>query len=500
MQLPFLNEGPTRLHALRSRFDLAALAAPETAAGIVRTGTGLCLARLQRVKKSIFATHAEYIALPPEAGPEEITAAVAERLEAWGGVEYAAYGLDYAATTVRSFRFPFGGQRQIKAVLPHEFSEHSPLSQQDYYLVQAAPGQDSDGKYTVPAAAVKREDITNLTKAFSERGVSLRTLSPAWYALPFAWKNAGGKDQNICFVEMDGTREAYVLMSGGAVRGALCLPHEGRGIDQLAGRIAFFINQTGPAERIVFTGSKCPDESRMRELEGTLGLPAEKLALPQNIDMSALGESQDRFIFAVALAGSLLMPQPETGINFLTGDLTPSATLPEWQATVRKIVLAACFVMASLCLMETAEGLREQSAIRPLRQELFRNYREALADVPSTPPIPQMERIMETRLRDWRMGPQTVETGGDSGTALDVLTALHRALAPKIEGAAESMTLSRDRFTLSGSVEDFKVADTIREKLAAQPLFLDVQLKNVQRGEQQKVLYEIEGKIRSADK
>lgn len=495
MQLPFLNVGLTRLRALRSRFDLAALTAPATAAGIVRTGTGLCLARLQRVKKSIIATHADYVALPPGAGPEEIAAAAVERLGAWGGVEYAAFGLDYSATVLRSFRFPFGGQRQIKAVLPHEFADNSPLHPQQYCLAQAAPVQDPDGKFTVTAAAADRADATVLARAFSDRGVILRALSPVWAALPFAWQNSGGKDQDICFVDLDHTREAYVLLGGGTVRAALCLPPGDGGIDQLAGKIAFFVEQAGSVERIVMAGNESMDDSRMRQLEDRLGLPVEKPGTPRNIDMSAIGPSQERFALAAALAASLLVPRPETEINFLTGDLAPATSTPEWQNTAHKVCVAACFVLASLCVLEAVRGLRERDAIRPLQQELFRNYREALSDVAPNTSLAQMQRIMETRLREWRMGAR-VKAGTEGGTALDILTAVHQALMPDMQGVADAMTLSRDRFTLSGTVTDFKVADTIREKLAARSLFEEVRLKNVQRGEQQRVRYEIEGKIR----
>jgi hypothetical protein len=40
------------------------------------------------------------------------------------------------------------------------------------------------------------------------------------------------------------------------------------------------------------------------------------------------------------------------------------------------------------------------------------------------------------------------------------------------------------------------MAETIREKLAEQYLFEEVQLKDTQRGEHQRVRYEIEGRIR----
>ena len=495
MQLPFLREAATRLRSLKSHFNLAALTAPVTVAGIVRSGTGLCLTRLHRVKNTLTATHADCIALPPEVGPEEIAAAAVERLATWGGVECAAFGLDYSATILRSFRFPFGGQRQIKAVLPQEFADSSLLPPEQYCLAQAAPVQDPDEKFTVTAAAANRADAAVLARAFSSRGIALRSLTPLWSVLPFVWRNSGGDSQAICFVDLDHTREAYSLLDDGTVRATLCLPPGDGGIEQLAGRIAFFMEQTGEAERIVMAGHGSVDGGLTRQLEDKLGLPVEKLGAPRNIDMSAIGAMPERFALAAALAVSLLAPRPAEEINFLTGELAPAADIPEWQNTACKVCAAACLVVASLCALEAAQGIRERGAIRPLQQELFRSYREALPDVMPTTSIAQMQRIMETRLREWRMGAQA-EAGGERGTALDILTAMHQALAPDMQGVAEAMTLSRDRFTLSGTVPDFRMAETIREKLVAHALFEDVRIRNVQRGEQQRVRYEIEGKIR----
>lgn len=493
MQLPFLSEGLTRLHALRSRFDLAALAAPGTAMGIVRTGAGLCLVRLHCAKKSIVVTNADSVALPPETGPEEIATAAVERLREWGGGAYAAFGLDYGATVLRSFRFPFGGQRQINAVLPHEFADKSLLPLQQYYLAYTAPLREPDGNFTVTAAAANRVDVTALARAFSDRGVILCHLSPTWAALSFAWQNSGGKDQDICFVDLDHSREAYAFVSGGIARAALCLPPSG--IDLLAGRIAFFLEQAGSVERIVVVGNEGMDDGLMRSIEDRLGLPVEKLGAPRNIDMSAIGKTQGHFTLAVAMAASLLVPRPKTEINFLTGDLAPVTSIPEWQNTARKVCVALCFVAASLCALEGVRGMRERDAMRLLQQELYRNYREALSDVEPTTTMAQMQRIMETRLRERVMSARAKgEIKG--GTALDILTVVHQTLMPDMQGVADAMTLSRDRFTLSGTVTDFRVADTIREKLASQSLFEEVGLQNVHRAEQQRVRYEIEGKIR----
>lgn len=529
MQLPSLSEGLARLRAVRSRIDpaafsrftLASLAAPGTAAGIVRTGAGLCLARLQYGKKSIIATHAGYVSLPPGAGPEETAAAAVERLKAWGGVESAVFGVDFGATVVRHLRFPFGGQRQIKAVVPHEFAENSLLPLHEYCLAHTAPHRTPEGKFSITAAAVKREDVIALTRAFSERGLALRALAPACAALSFLrpeGTNSRGTEQpgivpedaaaqeavsgdpgdkrNVCVVYTDEAGEAYTLLGRGGVEAVLCLPPGEGGLDRFAGRIAFFVEQAGPVERVLLmAGNEAISASRMRRLSAMLGLPVEKAGAPRHIALDAVGDAPEGAALAASLAASLFLPQPETDINFLTGALAPASDAPTPQGPALKVCAAACLVIASLCVLEVAQGIRERSALRPLRQELFRTYREALPDVDPTTPMAVMERIMEDRLRERRLA-ERARAGTKEKTALDILTAVHQALLPDMQGVAESMTLSQEQFTLSGTVADFKVADTIREKLAALPLFEDVRLQNVQRGERQRVRYEIEGKIR----
>lgn len=396
------------------------------------------------------------------AGPEELIPALQELLgEAPAIGDRLATALPPSGAFVRWLRFPFSEPRKLAAALPLELGSQLPVSLDDYLVESLAPQPEGD-TFRVPAVAVRKAAVAELTAAFDDGGLPLQVLDLA----PFA--QLGGLVDGFrdgVLVLLTETATTLTLVRDGQPRDLRLLPGPPPASKDLRQALApLHSAAAGVSLPLLLIGA-----GATRELATALVEAGEALApLPAGGDGQPVAAE---FVPALALARRAAKER-ERLFNFRRG---PYALKSEWTALKHRLIAAGVLLALALgaagasAWLGYASRAREAKALQRQMVQIFH------ATFPGEPLVVEVPLQMESKLKTMEDRLGLIGTAG-SQSPLDVLREVSRLTPADLKVDIADFDFSPDTLRLDGTTSDFDAVNRLARELGTSPLFRKVQV------------------------
>ncbi|WP_428568063.1 MAG: PilN domain-containing protein [Solidesulfovibrio sp. DCME] len=398
-------------------------------------------------------------------------------------------GLDGNAAYLRRLRFPFTGRAKIDLVLGPELEPHLPFPLSETALSWARTSLEPPPAAVALAAAYPLGALTAMLETLSGH-----LLAPSAACLDLAGLDAvlgrlypDGASLLVC---RDGARASCVcrLAGGPAIWRTLAVPPaaDAASLPGFLAREAMLtvsaVATRPPRDlRLVLAGTD--DAPTRAALEAALSVPAQPVAeLPAWPRLADGTPLPDRFAAAYGLA--LLGRDGAGSMNFLRGALTPAMApgLRRRGLALAGGSLAALAACAVLGLFVTYHRLDTAIAAAQARTAALV---EAVAP-DAAPGLTLSQKLSVLRGRLATMEEAARGRAAASGTTIEILAAIHKALGADNRVRARRIALDDQHATIDATADDYNTVDEVKRRLAATPLFSDVEIKGAKNNPEKK--------------
>jgi len=412
------------------------------------------------------------------AGLAELAAQTA--LGAGLGAERLILGLDGGEATLRRLRFPFTARGKIDLVLGPELEPHLPVPLTDTALSWVKTALEPSPAAVALVAATPLMPLTAMLEALSDALLP----TPGAACLDLAGLDAvlerfapTGASLLLC---LDGAQASCLCRLEGAPAIWRTFPAPTQGdsaLPDILAREALLtlaaVAPSPPRDLQLFTAGLA-DAPVAAALGSALGATARPVAAeprwPKLADGTALPE---RFAAAYGLA---LLGAADPGTrNFLRGDLAPVIA----PAVKRRGLLLAGTALAVLLLSAVGSLWfayhRLDAAIEAAGTRTAALVEQAAPDAGSGLTVTQKLSVLRGRLA--AQADAAKSRGETSGTAIEVLAAVHQALGPGGRTHVRRISLDDRRATIDATADDYNTVEEVKRRLSASHLFMEVEIK-----------------------
>lgn len=441
----------------------------------------LKLLRLERTGKGLALTGFAQGELPPQATAEDFAALAAQLAAAHGlSADRVVLGLDGGQAVLRRLRFPFTSPGKIDLVLGPEFEPFLAGAQTESAFCWVATALTPAPAAVALAGATPLAPLVERVAALTAAG-----LPPSAACLDLAGLDAAlaarapKADAALCVSLLDG-RADFACRWGNA-------PLAWRSLAAPTGdpaTLAAFLSREA-----VFTLSPLASQpphslaltlvgqavDAAQSLEHQLATTATPLAAlpgwPTLADGTPLPDD-----FAAAYGLALLAAKGPGTANFLRGELTPALS----RSSLRRSILLAGGSLALLVVCAVtaivASYWRLDAAIAKAQDETGAIVAKAAPELASGLTLPQKLSVLRGRLSEQAASARE-RAGSGTGTALEVLAAIHAGLGPGGQVKARRVAADESRVTIDAVADDYTTVDAVKRRLAAMPVFSNVDIK-----------------------
>ena len=412
------------------------------------------------------------------AGLAELAAQMA--LGAGLGAERLILGLDGGEATLRRLRFPFTARGKIDLVLGPELEPHLPVPLAETALSWVKTALEPSPAAVALVAATPLMPLTAMLEAINDALLP----APGAACLDLAGLDAvleqlapAGASLLLC---LDGAQASCLCRLDGAPAIWRTFPAPAQGdpaLSDILAREALLtlaaVAPSPPRDLRLFTAGLA-DAPVAAALGSALGATARPVGAeprwPKLTDGTALPE---RFAAAYGLA---LLGAADPGTrNFLRGDLAPVIA----PAVKRRGLLLAGTALAVLLLSAVGSLWfayhRLDAAIEAAGTRTAALVEQAAPDAGSGLTVTQKLSVLRGRLA--AQADAAKSRGETSGTAIEVLAAVHQALGPGGRSHVRRISLDDRRATIDATADDYNTVEEVKRRLSASHLFTEVEIK-----------------------
>ena len=374
-----------------------------------------------------------------------------------------ATALPATGAFVRWLRFPFNEPRKLAAALPLELDSQLPVGLEEFLVDSLAPQPEGDA-FRVPAVAVRKTAVAELTAAFDDAALPLQVVDLA----PFA-QLAGLADElhDGVLVHLAEAATTLTLVREGQPRDLRLLPGPPPAPEALQRALAaLHSTAAGTSLPLLLIGA-----GATRELATSLVQAGETLApLPAGSDGQPLAAE---FVPALALARRAAKVR-ERLFNFRRG---PYALKSEWTALKRRLIAAGVLLAVTLgaagasAWLGYASRAREATALQKQMVQIFHDT------FPGEPVVVEVPLQMESKLKTMEDRLKLIGTEG-SQSPLAVLREVSRLTPADLRVDIGDFNFTSDSLRLDGTTADFDAVNKLAAALGTSPLFRKVEVSN----------------------
>ncbi|WP_029459243.1 PilN domain-containing protein [Solidesulfovibrio alcoholivorans] len=396
------------------------------------------------------------------------------------GTERLILGLDGGEATLRRLRFPFTTRSKIDLVLGPELEPHLPVPLAETALSWVKTALEPSPAVVALVAATPLMPLQDMLEALSD------ALLPAPGA---ACLDLAGLDAVL--ERLAPTGAALLLSLDGAQASCLCrlagapaiwrtfpAPTQGDpALPDILAREALLtlaaVAPSPPRDLRLFTVG-ITDASVAAALDRAMGATAHPVAAqprwPKLADGTAL---PDRFAAAYGLA---LLDAADPGTrNFLRGDLAPVIA----PAVKRRGLLLAGTALAAVLLCAVGSLWfayhRLDTAIEAAGHRTAALVEQAAPD--AGPGLTVTQKLSVLRGRMAAQADAAKNSSDTSGSAIELLAAIHQALGPGGRTHVRRISLDDRRATIDATADDYNTVEEVKRRLSASDLFTEVEIK-----------------------
>ncbi len=398
----------------------------------------------------------------PYTGADELLPAIQELLgdpPTFG--DRLATALPARGAFVRWLQFPFAEPRKLAAALPLELGSQLPVGLEDL-LTDFLPPQAAGEAFRVPAVAVRKTAVAELTAAFDAAGLPLHILDLVPFAL-FAGVAEEFPDGVLIHLGEDAT--SLLLVRDGQPRDLRLIPGPPPPLAELQRAVA--------ALRSAASGTTLPllliGPGAGGDLAAGLLQAGETLApLPAGSDGQPLPAE---FVPALALARRA-MRERERQFNFRRGAY---ALKSEWMALKRRLIAAGILLLigigaaAGSAWIDYARRAQQATALKRQMQAIFHDT------FPGEPLVVEVPLQMQSKIKAVEQRLGQIGTQG-SQSPLAVLREVSRLTPPDIKVDISDFNFTPEALRLEGKTNDFDAVNRLARELGGSPLFAKVQV------------------------
>jgi len=371
-----------------------------------------------------------------------------------------ATALPASTAFVRWLKFPFAESHKVNAALPLELGSQLPVDMEAFVTGFLAPQPEGD-LFRVPAVAVRRKAVAELTSAFDGAGLPLQIVDLNPFALA---AGLGEESKDALLIHLGDAETTLSLWRDGRPAGLRLLPGERpKGEDLLRESAAL---QRGDAAGLplILVGPGAGED-----LAGGLRAAGAEVVIPRR---EAAGQSvAPEFLPAVALAHRAAQDK-ERLLNFRRG---PFALKSEWMALKRRLVAAGVLLALTVGAAGTAAWLDYASRARQaeaLKSQMTRMFN---ATFPGTPVVVDVPLQMQAQIKDLEKRVSVIGTEG-AQSPLAVLKEMSSRIPREVTVDLRDFSYGPDAVKIDGVTGSFEATNRMAKALEASPLFAQVQV------------------------
>ncbi len=401
------------------------------------------------------------VAERPYAGAEELLPAIRELLGAPPAIgDRLATALPAGSAFVRWLQFPFAESRKLAAALPLELGSQLPVSLDDF-VIESLPPQPAGDLFRVPAVAVRKSAVAELTAVFDLDGLPLHIVDLA----PFAHLAGFGADfRDGLLIHLGESATTLTLVRAGEPRDLRLLPGPPPGLVPLQQAIAALRSTAGENLPLLLIGPGATTEllAGLRQAGATLA------QAPTGGDGQPLAAE---LLPALALARRAARERDRL-FNFRRG---PFALKSEWMALKRRLVAAAILLAVAVGAAGATAWLNyadRAGRAAALNRQLLDIFHQTF---PGEPVVVEVPLQMASKLKTVEARLGVIGSSG-SQSPLAVLRELSRLTPTDIRVDINDFNFSADGLRLEGTSDDFAAVTRLARELGTSPLFSKVQI------------------------
>jgi len=447
-----------------------------------------------------------------ERGTDEadLVPAILRVIDAAGHPDILVSALPGEFVAKRLLALPFNDRRRLAQVVPFALEEHLPFPVDDAAVAFARVGRE-DGKTLVIAAFARKEDLNDHLELLGRAGLDPKTTTLGALALAglLARARNGGGGAHLV-VDIDHSCTSMVLIDAhGTPRAVRTVaraidPPDGNGAlpAPIAAVILGAVRQTllaHGADReppdLVLTGAAGITPAVREQISDALAVPVHHV---DKFDCSSFfaGNHTEPIAFAPCLA-MLLAEAPSRPLellNFRQGEFVFRGRTSKLGPLRLTATLAGVTIF--LALLHFTLGISTSARqLHLLNRQILEITAPALGSTdPAAAPAALKEKIVAMRKRLHLMGGNL-----GSGSPLDVLLAVSRAIPPGVPMQLNDLIVDDSGLKVEGTADSFATVDQVKKALGRSPEFEDIQVEHATAGsDPSKVEFRLSASLRES--
>ena len=367
----------------------------------------------------------------------------------------------------RRLRFPFREKNKIEAALPLELKSQLPISLEEH-VISFLPPRAREDDYEVDAVVVNKREIDELLTHFPDPEQNPRRID----LFPFALLPVLSEQDGI-LIYCRRLEVVVALIYDGMIRDYRLLP----GTSELSEEevFEFIANQISQLENTI------GHEGLPLWVLGA-GVTEELLVILFKTDRTILTPAEDVFGDAVSyemapaalLALSEMRQENKTAqLNFRQGEFSARGQLEIFRTKLVAVALLTLVVVFAGAMTMHLGFLQKTRQEKSLKQEMTKIFRQIM---PANSTIVDVPMQLQGQLKDLRKQIQLFGLGGPG--AARVLQGLSRSIDADLRVDFQEFNYDSDGVRVTGNADSFESVNQIAEKLKANPLFSQVDIKD----------------------
>ncbi len=366
----------------------------------------------------------------------------------------------------RRLRFPFREKNKIEAALPLELKSQLPISLEEH-LVSFLPPRAREDDYEVDAVVVNKREVAELLTYFPDPEQNPRRID----LFPFALLPILSEQDGV-LVYCRRLEVVVALVYDGMIRDYRLLPgtselNETEIFDFIATQVSQLENAIGhEGLPLWITGAGVTEELLviLYKTDRTLLTPAE--------DVFGDEVSSEMAPAALLALAEMREEKKSAQLNFRQGEFAARGQLETFRSKLVAVILLMLFVIVGGALTMHLGYLQKTREEHALKQQIIGIFQQVM---PAGTTIVDVPLQFEGQLKDLRKQIQLFGLGGHG--AATVLQSLSSSIDRDLRVDFQEFNYNNDGAHLSGNADSFESVNQIAEKLKANPLFNQVEIK-----------------------
>ncbi len=366
----------------------------------------------------------------------------------------------------RRLRFPFREKNKIEAALPLELKSQLPISLEEH-LVSFLPPRAREDDYEVDAVVVNKREVAELLTYFPDPEQNPRRID----LFPFALLPILSEQDGV-LVYCRRLEVVVALVYDGMIRDYRLLPgtselNETEIFDFIATQVSQLENAIGhEGLPLWITGAGVTEELLviLYKTDRTLLTPAE--------DVFGDEVSSEMAPAALLALAEMREEKKSAQLNFRQGEFAARGQLETFRSKLVAVILLMLFVIVGGALTMHLGYLQKTREEHALKQQIIGIFQQVM---PAGTTIVDVPLQFEGQLKDLRKQIQLFGLGGHG--AATVLQSLSSSINQDLRVDFQEFNYNNDGAHLSGNADSFESVNQIAEKLKANPLFNQVEIK-----------------------